>query len=406
MTASVLTARAHQRSAPAHSLGFWVAALAFLLNMAFSAVPTPLYALYAERDGFTALTITIIYAAYAIGVVGSLFLGGHISDWYGRKAVFVPALLINVASAAIFILAPSLTGLIIARIISGISIGLTTATATAYLAELQLGSRTATGKRAGVVAAAANLGGIGLGPLIAGLLAQHAPDPLRLPYVVVGGMIAVLALLVALSPETKVVPRALRPRYRPQRVAVPAATRDVFFAATGVGIAINAIMGIFTSLVPSFLITVMNESSRAVAGAVVFAAFGSAALAPILLARWDTRTMLRHSLVVLTLGLGLFVAGVFLANVPVFLIGGIVTGAGAGLAFRAALGTVAMSAPPEARAETLAGFFLGGYIGLSVPVVGLGLAADHLPTQWAMLGFVVLALTCAIAFARRVLKPR
>src|SRR5438132_2662374 len=122
-----------------HSFGFWVAAAAFLVNMGFSAVPAPLYVLYQRRDHFSTITITLVYAVYAVGVIGSLFLGGHVSDWVGRKRVFVPALLINVASALVFLLVPSLPGLLIARVITGISVGLTTATATAYLAELHVG---------------------------------------------------------------------------------------------------------------------------------------------------------------------------------------------------------------------------------------------------------------------------
>ena len=129
--------------------------------------------------------ITVVYAVYAVGVIGSLFLGGHLSDWIGRRHIFVPALLANVVSAIVFILAPGLAGLIVARIVSGISVGLTTATATSYLAELHSRARPHSGgRRAEVVATASNLGGIGFGPLAAGLLAQFAPAPLRLPYAI------------------------------------------------------------------------------------------------------------------------------------------------------------------------------------------------------------------------------
>src|SRR5713226_8732604 len=98
-----------------HRIGFWLVAVAFLLNMGFSAVPTPLYVLYQQRDGISNLMVTVVYGVYAVGVIGSLFLGGHVSDWVGRKRVFVPALLINVLSALVFLLAPSLPGLLVAR---------------------------------------------------------------------------------------------------------------------------------------------------------------------------------------------------------------------------------------------------------------------------------------------------
>ncbi len=126
------------------------------------------------------------------------------------------------------------------------------------------------------MATAANLGGIGFGPLAAGLLAQFAAAPLRLPYVAFGIALIVLAAGVALSPETasRVEPR---PRYRPQRIAVPESARPIFYAATLAGIAAFAVFGVFNSLVPSFLAGTLHEQSHAVAGAVPFAAFAGGA---------------------------------------------------------------------------------------------------------------------------------
>jgi MFS family permease len=389
-----------------HSWGFWVAAVAFLLNMGFSAVPTPLYAIYATRDGLTPVTITLIYAVYALGVVASLFLGGHVSDSIGRKAVFVPALLISVISAVVFMVWPSLAGLIVARILSGISVGLTTATATAYLAELHLGARPgAHGRRAQIIATAANLGGIGVGPLIAGFLAQYAPAPLVLPYLVFGIAIAVMAVLVAIAPETTLKPE-LAARYRPQRIAVPKASRGVFFAATGAGFAAFAVFGVFNSLAPSFLAGTMHVTSHAVAGALAFATFASGAVAQIVLARWETNAMLVRSIPILVVGLGMLTTGMWVLNVVVFIVGGVITGAGSGLVFRAALVSAASTALPAARAEVLAGYFLGAYIGLSVPVIGLGFATTIWPAQDAMLVFVVLALLAIIVSIRGVVRPR
>jgi MFS family permease len=398
--------RPNRRSKRAHHWGFWVAAVAFLLNMAFSAVPTPLYAIYAVRDGLNSVSITLIYAVYAVGVIASLFFGGHVSDWVGRKVVFVPALLMNVISAVIFILWPSLGGLFVARIISGVSVGLTTATATAYLSELHVGARPgAHGRRAQVVAIAANLGGIGVGPLIAGLLAQYEPDPLRLPYIAFGIAIAVLAILVGLSPETALIPSPVPP-YRPQRIAVPRSSRGTFYSATAAGIAAFAVFGVFNSLVPSFLVDSMHETSHAVAGAVAFAAFAAGGLAQIVFAAWDTRAMLRRAIPILTVGLALFAAGMWLPSVLVFVLGGIVTGAGAGLIFRAAMVTAGSAALPEARAEVLAGFFLGAYIGLSVPVIGLGIATLFWPPRDVMLVFIVLVLAALIAAVVSIMRQR
>nr|WTB28909.1 MFS transporter [Streptomyces sp. NBC_00830] len=385
-----------------HSFGFWITTLAFLVNMGFSAVPTPLYVLYQRRDHFSTIVITVVFAVYAVGVIASLFFAGHVSDWIGRKRVLVPALLLNIVSALIFVFAPSLPGLLAARIASGVSVGLTTATATAYLGELHLGTwsgRTGSPRRSQIVATAANLGGIGFGPLVAGLLAQYAPRPLVLPYVVFLVALAVLAVLVALSPETADLPDPA-PRYRPQRIAVPEHARRMFFAAVTTALASFAVYGIFTSLVPSFLAGTLHESSHAVAGAVVFAAFASGAAAQIALNRAGLALTLRTGPLVLVPGLALLVAGIWLPSLAVFVIGGVLTGAGAGLAFKSALIAAGAAAPPESRAEVLAFFFLGAYIGLSVPVVGLGIATQYVSARVVMLVFVVIVVA-AVALGTR-----
>ena len=368
--------------------------------MGFSAVPTPIYVLYQERDHFSDITVTIVYAVYAVGVIASLFLGGHVSDWVGRRRVFVSALLVNVVSAIVFILFPSLPGLIVARVISGISVGLTTATATAYLAELHAGARPGAGsRRAEVVATASNLGGIGFGPLAAGLLVQFAPSPLRLSYIVFGVAITLLALAVAFSPETARLVRP-RPAYRPQRMTVPAGQRRTFTAATLAGMAAFAVYGVFNSLVPSFLAGTLHETSHAVAGSVAFAAFAGGAVAQIAQTRVDNRRLLRRSVPTIIVGLALLTGGMWIPNLAVFIIGGVISGAGAGMVFKGALVTAATTAPEGSRAEVLAGFFLGAYIGLSIPVVGLGIATTYLAARDVMVVFVVLA-AAAIALSVR-----
>jgi MFS family permease len=393
-----------QSSTSAHGIAFWLAAAAFMVNMGMSAVPTPLYPLYQQRDGFSNLMITIIYAVYAIGVVASLFMAGHLSDSYGRRRVFVPALLINAVSGVVFIFEPSLAGLLIARVISGISVGLTTATATSYLAELHAKHRPdASTRRADVVATASNLGGIGFGPLIAGFLVQLLPIPLRLSYIVFAAVLVALAAALTLAPETVARPMP-RPRYRPQRVAVPPAARATFFAATAAGLAAFAVFGVFNSLVPSFLAGTLHNSSHIVAGAAAFAPFAAAAVAQIVQAQTDSLTLLRRAVPVVVLGLAMFAAGMWAGSLPLFLAGGVVTGAGAGMVFKGALVVTVSKAPAGARAEVLAGYFLGAYIGLSVPVIGLGLATNYWAAREVMLVFVVLAAIAITAAVSAVVR--
>lgn len=390
-----------------HGVGFWVTAYAFAAAMAFSAVPTPLYVLYQRRDGFSTTMITVIFAVYALGVTVSLFLAGHISDWLGRRRTLLAAVLVTLVAAASFLVWRSTAGLLVARFVNGLSIGVVTATATAYLAELHAHGRPdATRRRAEIVATAANLGGIGVGPLVAGILAQWVADPLTVPFLVFGALLLVALVGLLLVPETKQPPVEL-PRYRPQRVSVPAAARGRYFAAAVGGLIAFAAFGLFTSLAPTFLAETLGDTSRALAGAAVFAVFASAAVVQSLLGTRSARTLMLAGTVLLPLGLAFVTVAVWLPSpsLALFLAGGIVTGAGAGLLFKAMLSDVIELAPPESRAEALAGFFLASYIGLSVPVIGVGVATDLVPARDALLGFAALTLVGTLAVAASAVRP-
>jgi MFS family permease len=367
--------------------GFWAVATAFATVMAFTTVPTPLWSVYAQRDRFSSLTVTIVFAAYALAVALSLFLAGHLSDLYGRRRVLMPALSLEILAGVAFIVWPSLPGLLLARVLSGLGVGALIATATAWLTELGGADR----RRAQIVSTAANLGGLGLGGLVSGLLAQWAGHALLVPFVVfIAALLLAWAALIA-APETRDRVSPL-PHYRPQRISVPARSRGRFFAAA-FGAAITfSVLGLLTSLAPSFLAGTLHQPSHALAGAVSFAAFAMAALAQTLTASRATQQVLATAIPVLLAGLGLLTIAVWLPSPSfgVFLAGDIVVGAGSGLMFKGAIATVAEISSEEHRAEALAGVFLAAYLGLAVPVIGLGALTQIASTRVSLLVFAAL----------------
>lgn len=238
-------------SARRHGAGFWLIASAFVTAMAFSTVPTPLYPLYQARDGFSTFTVTIVFAVYAVGVLISLLLTGHVSDWLGRRKVLITALTLELVAAALFLTDQSVPVLLVARLITGLGVGMLTAAATAHLHELHSAHRpSASSQRFEIVSTAANIGGLGFGPLVAGLLAQYLDAPLRLPYLVFGALLLISIVAVALTPET-VEKRPVRPAYRPQRVSADHGDPAGYLAAAAAGFASFAVFGLFTSLAPS-----------------------------------------------------------------------------------------------------------------------------------------------------------
>ncbi|MEY9836272.1 hypothetical protein [Streptacidiphilus sp. EB103A] len=116
---------------------------------------------------------------------------------------------------------------------------------------------------------AANIGGLGVGPLVSGILAQYLGAPLRMPYLVFGTLLLIAVAAVALTPET-VGTRSLKPLPRPQRISVDHGDPVGYISACAAGFAAFAVFGLFTSVAPGFISGTLPQSSRALAGLVVF----------------------------------------------------------------------------------------------------------------------------------------
>lgn len=381
--------RAHSRRR--HGAGFWAVAFAFLAVMAFATVPAPLYVLYQARDGFPTFTTTIVFAAYGVGVVGSLWLAGHLSDVHGRKPLILVSIALELVAAVLFLVWNDVSGLIVARFVTGLGIGTLTATATAHLGELRV---RATGdprsaKTASVAAGVVNLGGLSLGALIGGALAEFVGAPLLVPYAVFVVLLVVAFVAVLAAPETVDRPEERVP-YRPQRVQAPAGKSAAFWAAGVAAFAALAVQGLFTSVAPTFLGTTFHVTDRLAAGATTFGVFAASALSQLVFARLSQRAQIRLGMVLLVGGLLVLAGAAVVLQVAGFIGGGVVAGAGVGLIFRAAIGSAGALAAPEQRGGVLATVFLIAYAGLTVPVVAVGAALLVLPTLPVLVGYVLL----------------
>ncbi|PPH05200.1 MFS transporter [Rathayibacter sp. AY1H3] len=373
--------------------------------MAYSTVPTPLYPLYQQLDGFPPFVITVVFAAYAVGVIVSLYLAGHVSDWLGRRRVLLIAVLVSAVSAVLFSLTTEVPGLIVARFVNGVSIGMLTATATAHLGELRARARPDENTIvAASISGAVNLGGLSLGPLLGGVFAEFLPDPLLLPHQVFLVALLVAGLALLLVPETVDVPETA-PAYRPQRLSVPADARRAFLLAAFGAFSAFSVLGLFTSLAPTFLVQTFQVRDHLLAGATSFAVFASAALGQLLLVKVGTRLQLSIAVAGCAVGLAAVAAGAIAPQLGVFLAGAVVSGFGVGLLFKGSIGTAVALADPARRGETLAVVFLVAYTGLAVPALAAGAALDLVAATTVLTVFAALVLA-ATATAGVLLRAR
>jgi MFS family permease len=391
-----------------YRFGFWAAGYAFVVLLACSTAPSPLYVLYARRDHFSSFMITLIYAAYAVGVLASLIFAAHLSDVQGRRPHLLAAVAFAVASGALFIAWPALPGLFAARILCGISVGLTMGTATAYLTELHLARRRrSAGGQPQLVATAANLGGLAVGALVTGLLAQYVAHPLAVPYWVLLGALVTAAVMVAAAPETRRRQRP-RPAYRPQRMSAPEGARPAFAAALAGIFFAFAGPAVFIGLAGTFLAKVVHDRSLAMAGVSIFVEFAAGVALAAATTRWPARRLLAAGLALEVAGLGLVVVAAWLPtpSLAVFIAGGGVLGAAAAALFKGTLGSLVAISPAGKLGETLAGYFASGYIGLSVPVIGVGIALRSASPRDTLLAFAIAVTAGTVAASPILLKER
>ncbi|MFJ1600909.1 MFS transporter [Streptomyces sp. NPDC088261] len=366
------------RTTPRH-LGYPAAAVVFAIGMAGTTLPTPLYGLYREELGFSEFIVTVVYAVYAVGVIAVLLLAGNYSDTVGRKPVLLIAVGLSAASALCFLFEGGLGLLFVGRLLSGFSAGLFSGAATATVLDLASPAHKA---RAGLAATAANMGGLGCGPLLAGLLAEYATHPLRLPFLVHLVLLAVATCLTLLLPESVERRASVRdgeagrvrrwPRPTPQGLVVPPEVRGVFGPAALAAFAGFALLGLFSSVAPSFATQTLHEDNLAVVGAVVFSTFLASTVGQLAMGWVGGRRALPLGSFVLVGGLALVAASLAAESLGLLVAGAVTAGLGQGLAFRSAVTSIGATAPPAQRAGTISAFFVIAYIGISLPVIGVG----------------------------------
>ncbi len=369
------------------------AALVFAVGMAGTTLPTPLYGLYQEQIGFSELMVTVVFAVYAVAVIAVLLVAGNHSDTVGRRPVLMAAMLLSAASAGCFLLERGLPLLFAGRLLSGCAAGLLSGAATAAVIELAGPGQKG---RAGFAATAANMGGLGCGPLLCGLLAEYTRWPLTLPFwihlVLVAGAFGVLCYV----PETVSDARP-RARLRPQGLAVPTEVKGVFVPAALAAFAGFSLLGLFTAVAPSFVARTLHVDNLAVTGAVVFSVFLASTAGQSLTPRVGERRALPLGCAVLVVGLLAVAASLVTESLALLVLGALCGGTGQGLAFRAALTLVGGAAPEHRRGGTISAFFVVAYTGISVPVVGVGALATWLGLREAGLVFTGCVMLLAAA---------
>ncbi|MCG5461893.1 MFS transporter [Micromonospora sp. NPDC053740] len=353
-----------RRTLPA-GLALTGAALAFTSLYLAAGVLTPLLVLYRQQWNFAPSLLTLAFAVYAIGFLAAVLTLGSLSDHVGRRPVLIGALVIQLASNALFLVAPDVSWVIAGRIVQGVASGAATAAFTAALVELAPPNR----KRLGTVLGSVGLtGGLSAGSLLAGLAIQLTPRANSIVFAVLIVLTILGAVVIALSPET--MPRtagALRSMV--PRVAIPPAARAEFAAAAPVVAAVWMLAGLSGGLAPSMVRSVFHLDSGLLNGVAGFIAPAVSAIVGLAFARIDPRRAMIIGIYASLAGAIGIIGGVFAGSLAVMIIGQAVAGVGFGASFTAALRLIFPLAAAHQRAGVVGGIYVVSYLAFGLPIV-------------------------------------
>lgn len=385
------------RAGPGGRLRFAGLGYALAVLIVGTNLPTPLYAVYERVFGLTALDVTVLVAGYAVAVTGSLLLCGPLGDVLGYRPVITAGLAAAAAGAGLLASASGFGWLLAGRVVQGLAVGASSGALTAGLVLAEPGGRRA---RASLLAATVTTAAVGVGPVLAGVLAQFAPAPRVLPYLVEAGLL-VPALGAALMLPAGY--GASGERWRPRRPGLPAGMGRRFARPAAAGFLGWAVAYVVLALVPSYTAAALGRANLLVDGAAAGSLLLFAAAAQVTVRPAGPATAQRAGLWLLVAGLaGLTAAGGLHSGV-VLLAAIALAGAGQGLGFSGALHEVNDLATPADRAGTVSLFYVITYLGAGLSTVGVGLLAASLPLTAAVQVFAVVfaAASAVLAAARR-----
>jgi MFS family permease len=364
----------------------------FVLFAAAASAPSPLYVVYQKQWGFSATTLTVIFAVYVFGLIGSLLTIGALSDHVGRRPVLAGAIALEAIAFVLFLMATDIAGLLAARVVQGIATGAAFSTLGATLIDLNPPHSPG---RAGLVNGVAPISGLALGALGCGALIQFAPAPTHLVFALLLVGTGFGAAAVALMPETS----ARRPGAIASLIpllGIPSRLRADVFALVPIIVASWALGGLYLSLGPSVAASIFGLRNHLVGGLVITLLCGAGALTAYALRSWLVKTVLVISAILLAAGTALTFAGVEAHTVALAVAGTAVAGVGFGGSALASFGTLARLAAPSERSELFAVALVIAYLAFSLPAVAAGFATTsfglHTTTVVYSLGVAALGL--------------
>jgi MFS family permease len=346
----------------------WIVTAVFILSNS----ATPLYVHWQAAIEFSSATLTVIFAAYILGLLLALLVAGQLSDRFGRRLVLLPGLAAALVACLLFASAHSVVVLVAARFLSGVAVGVVVSAGMAAVVDLGGAARK---RQASLIASVAMVLGAGLGPLLAGSLALSLNEPVVAIFTV--ELVVLLTAVVA----AVILPLQHR-RYRTEQAwrfhlpNVPQGNRRhlVFgIAVFGPGITATSFV---LALGPSLLSHLLGVTSPLIAGGMACAMFLTATGVQFAARQFSVRTIFLCGAIATVLSMAGIVLSVVSSNAVILIGAALLAGSGQGLGQLGGLTLIGLHVPGNHRAEANAVLNIGGYIPAGLMPVATGFAID------------------------------
>lgn len=383
--------RTRSRSALPPAAAFVAMAAAFAAFFIAAGAPTPLLPVYEANWHFPASMVTVAFGVYAIALLLTLLVIGSLSDHIGRRPLLVGALVLELASMLVFLVSPSISWIIAARIIQGVATAAATSSFSAAILELAPDKRK---HLAGVITGLAPAAGIGVGALFSGVIAQFSSSAAATVWIILAAVMLIALVFAIFTPETAAPKPGAIASLRPQ-VSVPPAARTVFAVTLPSLIAAWLVSALFLGLMPTILRLKFGIDSPAVSGLAAFAEQGAGGATAVALSKMKPQRLVFAGGFAIAAGIVLFIASIAATSLPLLWTGAVVGGAGLGGAFTGTIRSLVPLVAAQQRAGLFSAIYLVSYITFGVPVIVAGLFLSTIGVTAIALGFGVVTVAAA-----------
>ena len=392
-TAVARRAGARSRSALPPAAWFVAMSAAFAAFFIAAGAPTPLLPIYEANWHFPASMVTVAFGVYAIALLLTLLVIGSLSDHIGRRPLLIGALARELASMLVFLVSPSISWIIAARIIQGVATAAATSSFSAAILELAPDKRK---HLAGVITGLAPAAGIGVGALFSGVIAQFSSSAAATVWIILAAVMLIALVFAIFTPETATRKPGAIASLRP-RVSVPPAARSVFAVPLPSLIAAWLVSALFLGLMPTILRLKFGIDGPVVSGLAAFAEQGTGGATAVALSKMKPQRLVFAGGFAIVAGIVLFIASIAATSLPLLWIGAVVGGAGLGGAFTGTIRSLVPLVEAQERAGLFSAIYLVSYITFGVPVIVAGLFLSTIGVTAIALGFGVVTVVAAAA---------